>query len=678
MGRLSRREFIRISTLTAAGVAATACARPTAEVIEKEVTKVVRETVLAAGTPMVIEKEVTKVVKEEVTKVVTATPSPEHEDPVLRAMVQTGQLAPLNERLPTTPLILDRKPYEIGRYGGKLVLASSIFPDETVFALNRDCTATVPNISDQWEASQDGKSFTVHLRKGMKWSDGQPFTADDVLFWYEALVLNDELTPVKPNGWTFGGQLMKVVKQDDYTIKLEFAAPFYYAVHKLNGIAFGGRQDGGADGGFYLPKHYLQQYHIQYNKDADQLAKAAKLEHWYEVFGRYASTWMINVVDVPNLMAWVITKEAATGNSFDRNPYYWKVDAAGSQLPYIGKIQGITWGDNQETRVMQLVAGQVDFEQWDVYVGQWPVLFQNQDKGGYDLWMAGDVWVGYAGFWLNENYKKDPELGKLLADKRFRQALSLAINREEINQNACFGKGVPTQGTCHKSASFYKEDWAKAYAQYDPAAANKLLDEIGLTKRDSEGLRLKPNGDKLSLVIELTTAVGYWEPISELVKAQWQAVGIRTIMTIDQWDLLWTRLGAGELQIFTWVIDAMVEPLLLVQNAVFDRLSWWGPDWYLWLTTKGKQGTEPPEEVKTLYESCLKIPSTPPEQMKALMTGIFDDQAANVRYIGTVGYVGKPCIANKKLGNVDKEVYGNSWDLHGSHNFLPERFFWKE
>jgi peptide/nickel transport system substrate-binding protein len=679
MGNITRREFIRLSTLTAVGVAASACARPTPEVVEKEVTKIVKETVLAPGTPTVVEKEVTKVVEKEV--VVTATPSAVLEDPVLHAMVETGELPPLDERLPVNPLVLDQQPYEIGRYGASIVLAfPNVFFDETVFTINREATATLPNVCESWESAADGKSLTVHMRKGMKWSDGQPLTADDVMFWYEALFLNDVLTPVKPVSWTIGGELMKVVKQDDYTVQLQFAAPFWYAVNKLDGHAFGGGQGRGADGGFYLPKHWLQQYHIDYNPNANQLAKDAKFETWNELFSKWAVFGLfVPAGGLPTVQCWNTTKEdATTGYDYERNPYYYKIDAAGSQLPYISKVHAITWGSNNETRIMQLVAGQVDFEQWDVYVGDWPVLFENQDKGGYDLWMAKDVWPGYTGYWFNETYTKDPELVKLFQDARFRQALSLAINREEIKEKACLGKGVVQQATIDNAASFYKKEWETAFAAYDVAGANKLLDEIGLTARDSDGFRLKPNGDSLSVVIECADDVGYWVATSELVKAHWEAVGIRTILTPENRDLLWTRDAANELQIMTWCLNGLVEPLLLTGNALFTLMEHWGPDWKLWLDTQGKQGTEPPEDVKKIYELCLQVPTTPPDQIGAMMTEIWDDQATNIRCIGTVGYIGKPSIANRKLGNIDKECYGNSWDLHGSHNFLMERFFWKE
>jgi peptide/nickel transport system substrate-binding protein len=688
MGNITRREFIRLSALTAVGVAASACARPTPEVVEKEVTKIVKETVLAPGTPTVVEKEVTKVVQQEVTKevVVTATPSADLEDPIVAGMVQNGQLPPLNERLPVNPLVLDQAPGEVGHYGGRdLILAwPNVFWDETVFTISRDSKSTLPNVAESWEAATDGLSFTVHMRKGLKWSDGQPLTADDVVFWYEALVLNDTLTPVKPVSWTFGGQLMQVVKQDDYTVQLQFAAPFYYAVSKLDGHAFGGGEGRGADAGFYLPAHWLKQYHIDYNKDADKLAVDAGFKAWNELFSKWAVFGLFVPAPAgqgayPTVQPWNTTKEdATTGYDYDRNPYYFKVDAAGAQLPYIGHVHAITWGSNNQTRVLQLTTGQVDFEQWDVYIGDYPVLFQNQDKGGYDLWLAKDVWPAYSGYAFNETYEKDPELAKLLADVRFRQALSLAMNREEIKESACLGKGTVQQSTCDNAASFYKKEWETAFAAYDVAGANKLLDEIGLTERDSEGFRLNLAGDKLSVVVECADDVAYWVATTELVKAYWQAVGIRTIMTSENRDLEWNHLSANETQVFTWCVDGQVEPLLLQNNANWLLMDWWAPLWNLWNTSKGEQGEEPPADVKRIIDLCTQIPSTPPDKIGAVMTELFDAQAANLYVIGTVGYVGKPSIANRKLGNIDKECYGNSWDLHGSHNFLVERFYWKE
>ncbi len=664
----SRRDFLRLSALTVFGVVTASCkqAAPTSVPVAEE-----KE---AEPAPVKAEEPAAESVE-------AAAPKTEaiKEAPSVHAKVQAGELPPLDERLPKEPLVLIREgiEQEIGTYSDDkpFISASSASHhiSEYFLMLNADCTKTIPNIGKAWETSEDGKPFTVYLREGMKWSDGHPFTADDIIFWYEDYVKNEELNPVFPTSWKVGGEPMEMVKIDDFTVEMRFAQPFYYMPYTINSNAFRGRQEGGAGGGFYLPAHFMKQFHIKHNPDADKLAQEQDYEYWYELFGYYAGALRIGC---PALGPWVLTEEAATGNTYERNPYYFKVDPEGNQLPYISTMRSMAWEDN-EGHLMLMVSGQIDYEAWGVSVGDWPVLKKNEEKGDFEVWMGGDCWVGYADFWLNETFDADPEMGEILANPKFRQALSLAIDRDEIVEKIGLGNGIPMQATVWRDCSFYKEEWGTAYAELDIDRANALLDEIGLDKRDEEGFRLKPSGDKLTLIIECTTAIPYWVPISELTKSYWEAVGVRTILQVQEWNTLWTRLGANEMHIFTWVVDNKHEFVLLAGNSGFQQMSWWGLKWWQWLTTDGAEGIEPSDDVKRLYELCSAIPSTPPDQIAAVMQEIWDDQAKNIRAIGTIGYVGKPIYTKKKLGNVDKKAYADNADIGGTRNNWCEMWFWK-
>jgi peptide/nickel transport system substrate-binding protein len=690
LNRVSRREFLRVLGTTAAGAAIAACQPQTVivketvevekevtKVVEKEVEKVVKETVE-------VEKEVTKVVEKEVEKVVKETVEVSaaslRQAPMLKELVEAGDLPTLDERVPVDLMILVRGgiDQEIGTYGGDIVVsnAASHQAHEYVLMLSHDITETIPNIAASWKYSMDGESFTLNLRRGIKWSDGAPMTADDIVFWWEALVLNDELTPVKPASWQPGGELMELKKVDDHTIQVDFAAPFWSMHHKIDSTAFAGRQCGGAGGGFYLPSHYLQEYHIDYNPDAGKLAQDADYENWFEYFAYLANTWIIPP-GVPVLSSWNIVEEAATGNSWARNPYYFKVDPEGNQLPYIDNMQQVMW-DDREGHLMQLVSGQVHYDGWGIAVGDWPVLKKEEDQGGFDVWMGGDLWMAYSAYWFNETYDLEPELGELFAKKEFRQALSLAIDRNEINESISLGQGKPIQATLWTGSSWYKPEWGEAFADYDPDRANQMLDDLGLTQRDSEGFRLLPSGAPLSVIVECTTAQPHWVPYTELVVSFWQDVGVRSSMKIDEWDLLWTRLGSGEMQVFTWVLDNCHDFVLLAVKSHYTRMSWWGPKWWQWFTTDGEEGVEPPQEVKDLYELCEQVPVTPPVNVGPIMQQIWDDQAENIRAIGTVGYVGKPMVSSKKLGNVDFSAYADNADCGGTRNSWMEMMFWKE
>jgi peptide/nickel transport system substrate-binding protein len=292
--------------------------------------------------------------------------------------------------------------------------------------------------------------------------------------------------------------------------------------------------------------------------------------------------------------------------------------------------------------------------------------------------MSGDCWVSYACYFPNENYDADPELGELLRDKRFRQALSLAMNRDEINEKTALGQGTSIQATCNWACPWYKDEWGTAYADYDPDQANQILDDIGLDNRDGEGFRTKPSGEELSVIIECTTAIPYWVPISELVKAHWDAVGVRTILKVDEWDLLFARLGAGEIQIFTWYTGHMPFTLLARKAHVPREMSRWAPKWWAWVDSGGEEGEEPPDDVKRLYELGEAVAVTPPDEVNAVMQEFYDDQAESLRILGTIGYIGKPAISNKQLGNVDMEAYGDNSDTGGTRNSWLDLLYWKE
>ena len=659
---INRREFLRLSVIAAFGAIAAACAR-------------------ATPTPVAVVKEATKALEEKPEPTATSLPAAVREAPGLHAKVLAGELPPLEQRLPKEPLVLVREgmDQQIGTHSDDRPFISASASTQQIaeyfLMLNADATKTIPNIGKAWKTSEDGKTFTVYLREGLKWSDGEPFTADDIVFWYEDNLKNEELSPVFPSAWKIGGEPMKMVKLDDFTVELQFAAPFYYTQYTINSNGFRGNQQGGG-GGFYLPAHFLKQFHIKYNDKADDLAKEKDYENWYQLFKYYGGAWNALPIGLPQMGPWLRTEESPTGNTYERNPYYFKVDPEGNQLPYISTLKERFWGD-QEGHLMLMMTGEIDYESWNVGIGNWPALKKNEEKSNFDLWIGGDCWVGYADYWLNETYDLDPELGEIFRDARFRQALSLAMDRDELVEKLGLGHGEPMQATAWKYSSYYKEEWGKAYADYDVKRANALLDEMGLDKRDDEGFRTKLSGDSLTIVIECHAQNPFYVPTGELAKSYWGAVGVRTILKVQDRQLLWARLG-GEMQIFTWVLDNQHEFVMLAGKAGYQRMNWWGRKWFQWLTTDGEEGWEPPDDVKRLYELCESIPSTPPDKVGARMQEICEDQVTNIRAIGTVGYVGKPILTKKDLGNVDYKAYADNAGNSGCRTNWVEMWYWKK
>jgi len=271
-----------------------------------------------------------------------------NEAPMLAELVKQGKLPPVEQRLPEEPMIVTHIE-EVGRYGGTLRVAM-VSPATwaeagqltTEFFIERDpkdYTKFIPGLAKSWKFSNQGKTFTLTLRKGLKWSDGEPFTADNIIFWWEDVILNDELTPVKPSQWTVGGKLMRVEKVDAYTIRFQFDKPYYAAVYLFSQVAGYGCQGQG-----FLPKHALMKYHIKYNPKATELAKEAKYDYWWQLFQYKAKPSNRDDQqhpDIPTMGPWIAKEILPDGVIWERNPYYWKVDTAGNQLPYVDRFRGV-------------------------------------------------------------------------------------------------------------------------------------------------------------------------------------------------------------------------------------------------------------------------------------------------------------------------------------------------
>ncbi len=608
-----------------------------------------------------------------------------NEAPMLAELVKEGKLPPVEERLPEEPFVLE--PIEmIGRYGGTVraaMVSAATWCEPSQYTMEcmimrdqRDITKLIPNICKSWEFSNEGKTFTLHLRKGLKWSDGHLFTTDDILFWWEDYILNDEIVPVKPSQWRPGGELMKVEKVDDYTVNFHFGVPYYASLYFFAQVAGWGVQ-----GQCYMPKHALTQYHIKYNPEAQELAEEEGYDYWWQLFLYKAlprSRDDQQHPDIPVLGAWAVKEVLPDGVIWERNPYYFKVDTAGNQLPYVDRLRGVIFRD-AATLIMLMTTGQIDLNYgWGTGIIDYPTLVKNAEVGGYEYWLAKDIWPSAGVYHFNHNYKDNPALTEFLRNKTFRQALSLAINREEIIKVVGMGNGVAYQATCNPDCSFYEERWSKAYIEYDPERANAMLDEIGLTERDAEGYRLLPNGEPLSLIVEQTEDMAYWVPINELVKEYWADVGIRVIPKVVERSLYWTRLGAGEMQINLWVLDGFTEYCLIPNRMSNLRAWWWAPEWWTWWDTGGEAGEEPPEKIKEMLSLCDKSPYLSPEEVREVAKQVFDLQAEELWMVGTIGFIGKPAIAKVGLGNINKTAPGDSHDVGGSRAGWPEQVFWKE
>ena len=597
------------------------------------------------------------------------------EPPTLAKLVEEGKLPPVEERLPDEPVVIVPVE-EVGEYGGTWRSACLGIADsmhlvrnvgyEGLVRWDARMSEVVPNLAKDWTATDEGKTFTFSLREGVKWSDGSPFTADDVLFWYEDIILNEELTPVAPSWLVRGGEPAKVEKLDDYTIRFTFKEPYgtflyFLANNHIN----------------HAPEHYMKQFHAKYTPEEEltPLAKEAGFDFWYQLFADKNDPWLNP--ERPTLYAWKIVNRLGVGTrvTFERNPYYWKVDVAGNQLPYIDR-QAIDIVENEEILLMRALSGEVDMQYRHIgeVMANYPLLAENREKGGYRLARAIPGSSNMMVIFFNLNHK-DPVLRDIFNDKRFRIAMSLAINREEMIDLVLLGQSEPWQMSPFPNTPFYNEKAAKAYTEYNPAEANRLLDEIGL-ERGPDGIRLKPDGKPLQLTIEVSSQVPTWSDMCELIVKYWEDVGVKTAVKLEDRSLWEVRTSSAEHEVSVWWGEGGLAPLITPEWYLpVSSASRQAPLWALWYQSKGQSGEEPPPEIKKLMELYDRILATPdPAEQKQLFDQILEANAENLYVIGTAKTPDRFCVVKNNFHNVPDPMItdGSSPGL-----FNPCQFFIK-
>jgi len=583
-----------------------------------------------------------------------------NEAPMLRVKVAAGELPPVEQRLPKEPVVI--MPVErIGQYGGTWRRAwmgpkdqnglNKIFGETVLRADPANPTKVIPNIFKGWEISDGGKVYTFYLRKGMRWSDGAPFTADDVMFVYEDIYSNKELYPVFPKEFIAGGKPGKLEKIDDYTIRISFASVYGNFLNILaNGYGY-----------HYAPKHYLKQFHPRYTPkdELEKKVKEAGFDHWYELFSAKRDYQCNKYPEHPTLNAWMgVSKPTSPEYRMERNPYFWKIDPEGNQLPYIDCITNVLV-ENPEMINMKAVAGELDFQNRRLRLANYTLFIKNQEKGNYRVLKHWRTANGSKPALIFNFHCKDPVLRKLFRDDRFRKALSLAINREEFNELCYSGLAVPRQASIPRGGAGYLEEWEKAYAEYDPEKANALLDEIGLKWDENHKYRLRPDGRTLTILYEYSPQY-ITAGAPELIKSYWEKVGVKVLLKEEDDTLLTQRLGASEFQVYSTVFNAMfnliANPARVVPVNYVGNDVWW-QECGRWYRTKGKTGEKPTGDVAKLFELWEKIRGTPNhnEQIKFLKE-IAHLHAKNIWYIGTVGEHVRMSIARKNLRNIPEHA----------------------
>ena len=612
--------------------------------------------------------------------------SPSGEAPMLKALVDAGTMPPLADRLPENPMVVTPL-NEVGKYGGTWRSAivgggslSMLFryqAYEPQVRFNPEWTGVIPNVSENVEANTEGTSFTFTLRKGMKWSDGHPYTTEDVMFWYEDVFTNPEIEVTNQDHLIIGDDKGVFTKIDDQKFTVSFKNP--------NGLFLLLLAWADSDQTTRFPKHYLSQFLPKYNPDADKLATGQGLSGWVQLFQKKSGAsleddFFMNS-EIPVLHPWkmkVAPGESTETAVAERNPYYFKVDTAGNQLPY---LDGISYALVSDAQVLLLKCLQGDIDMLDQYIGtptNKSVLFDGQTAGDYNFYKTISTQPNEMAICLNMTHP-DEVKAALYANKDFRAGLSHAINRQALIDSVFVGVGSPSQTAVRAGDPLYNERLAKQFIEFDVAKANELLDKAA-PKKDADGFRLDSSGRRITMVFEADQARLEMVDMQQLIMPMLKVVGIDgQLRLIDRslwevrvrenmdYDVTTNRFGGGG------GLAAILDPRYFVP---FSDNAFYAMGWQIWYNSPtAKNAVEPPEQVKDALKLYDVMKSTVDEAKRAEAYKQILEIAADQFYtigikIPNDGYG----IRKNNMRNIPDQVF-NSFGYPSPAPTNPEQYF---
>ena len=606
---------------------------------------------------------------------------------MLAELVNAGTLPPVAERLPPEPLVVTPT-NTVGTYGGTF-FGASMAPETTsdlqlgmvtgLFRFSNDLSEVYPEVATGYEFNEDFTSCTITLREGIKWSDGEPFTADDMMFYFEDWQFDTDIQPTVAGQWVVGGERIGVSKVDDSTVEFTFAVP---------NPAFNLLNYSGAPAEPWRARHYLEQFHLKYNPDVEAAATEAGYDSWQLYFLAQAAATTYNYgaqnPDLPVLGPWKPVANDTQRQQYERNPYYFKVDTEGNQLPYVDRVV-IDYAGDPEVMNLRAVSGELSVAGLDLQLINYPVIRGGEEAGAYTTTLVYSERGADVALAFNQEHP-EPVLREIFRDVRFRQAMSLGINREEINEIVFLGQGTIRQATINESASFFKQEWADHYVAFDPEQANSLLDELGLDQRDGSGNRLRPDGQPFTFQLEYLPQEGPKAEVSDLVVRHWAELGIPVQASARERNFLLERIDAGEQDATGWHVDRQLERAAWTYRASSklspggDSIIRYANAWRTWFASGGESGTEPPEEALALaqaFDEWQRTEMGSPEYTEAATR--VHDQVAEVLYvIGVIGQAPQPVIVKNNVQNVftgaEERIWWGAanWFWHTHH---PEQWF---
>ncbi|WP_292287196.1 ABC transporter substrate-binding protein [Marivita sp.] len=579
------------------------------------------------------------------------------------------ELPPLSERIPAEPLVM--VPYNsVGEYGGELNVLSNATEAGTsdflsvrhvsLMRYSDDLQTIVPNVAKSWDWNDDFTQLTIKLREGHKWSDGEPFTSADIVFYHDNLMLDENISETPKDYITVAGEPMTIEAPDDTTVIFNLPAPkpgliAHFATHYSQP---------------FQPKHFLGQFHPDVNPDADSYAQSLGFEDGYDAILAYYgnSDWtdtptpMLSRADIvddlpkatyPTLESHIYINDTTEGRQLVANPYFFQVDPTGQQLPYISTQDELYINDN-EVRILKLVNGEVDYKSQSLQLASAPILLENQESSDYTIHLRSEITQSVFGFNVTH---EDPAKRAVFSDLSFREAMSVAINREDLNELGFFGQGTPQQYVGFSPLpEFVDQDWLTYKAEYDPDAANAALDALGMEDTDGDGFRELPNGDKLVLNLNFSTQ-GVAGQTVELVAQNWADVGIQSVVKEVTPDEYRSAQSSNQLDVAMW---RKSQPLAIV----LGNNELWVPPyenyfgvrnamlWAEWIDSDGAEGVEPPQWAKDMIDdiNALQSAAQGTAEFEQLGNDLVKAMVENMMFIGTVN-APAPIYQNNDLKN---------------------------
>lgn len=614
-------------------------------------------------------------------------PSSFSESPLCAAQAAAGTIPALADRLPDNPLVIS--PAEsIGEYGGTWYRAFTGPADgqnmerpmkDHILFFGTNMTDVQANIAESWTSNAEATEFTLTLRKGLKWSDGDDYNTDDIMFWYDHMVTNEDLVPTPPSWMKSGGELLTFKALDKETLQINSNEPYGLLITLLASVVVAGPHTRGDSGlGLYAPSHYLSDYHPAYVglDEANAIAEAAGYENWakYFLFLNHANA----NPDSPMMTAWKVTKAITTDQwKLERNCFYYAVDTEGNQLPYMDAVV-LDLAENLEVLNLKAIAGEFTVQGRHIDLSKLAVFKENSDKGNYRIQFWRQPESGIANLYITESWGEgefgDAETGSFLTNKDFRAALSMGIERDEINEVFFLGLGE-IGGLCmgwddpNNPGKYIGED----YVQFNPDAANALLDSIGLDKKDSDGMRLMPSGEKIVVVHSVAVAAFEdYEGIDSMVIEMWKNhLGIDGRLDAQERSLWSGRQNNNETMLNSWESSgragAIITPAHLGMVAGGGYISPLAADLHMdGIIADGWIG-----EWQTLYDEAVSDATKYAENLQKVV----ELNCENVNPITTV--MNKPtytAIIKKNVRNVPNPL-PFSYHAQTSGNGFPETWW---